>query len=186
MKAMINLIKDFNFNEIMFKNFINLSSKEKEVVRNLRNNRDVSKWMFTNRYIEREEHESFIQGLAGSNSSAYWLVKGNKGKYLGVISLTRLSLQNKNAYLGMYVNPCCRSQGTGTLIFKYFKKIVFNVFKLHSLRVEVIQDNSKAILFYKKIGFIKEGVLREFVYKNRKWCSVIIMGILKRDFSGYR
>jgi len=53
-----------------------------------------------------------------------------------------------------------------------------NIFGLHSLKLEVIEDNKKAIEFYKKKGFEEEGRLREFVLKHGKWLGVIIMGII--------
>ncbi|MDW8097566.1 MAG: GNAT family N-acetyltransferase, partial [Aquificaceae bacterium] len=59
--------------------------------------------------------------------------------------------------------------------------LAFEVAKLHTLKLEVIEDNERAISFYKRMGFVEEGRLREFVFKEGRWKDVIVMGMVKID-----
>jgi len=48
-----------------------------------------------------------------------------------------------------------------------------------AVKAEIIETNERAINFYKKSGFVKEGRLKEFVFKDGKWLDVIVMGIIR-------
>lgn len=173
----MNLKENFIFDGIFFKNFINASVEEKEMVRKCRNDESVRKWMYSDEIISREEHFSFIEKLEKDNKNFYWIAYKDE-EFVGVISLNNRNIKNKNAYLGIYTNPLCKIKNKGSLLINCLKKVAFCVAGLHSLKLEVIVDNKKAIEFYKKNGFEEEGQLREFVNKDGKWFDVIIMGII--------
>ena len=116
--------------------------------------------------------------LEEDNRNFYWLVK-NKDEYLGVINLTLVDSNNKNAYLGIYSNP--HLKGVGSSLMECLKKVAFDVAHLHTLKLEVIEDNEKALNFFKKAGFVNEGKLKDFVFKNGKYKNVIIMGIINKN-----
>jgi UDP-4-amino-4,6-dideoxy-N-acetyl-beta-L-altrosamine N-acetyltransferase len=54
--------------------------------------------------------------------------------------------------------------------------------KLHTLKLEVLENNERAINFFKKLGFKEEGRLREFVFKEDIWYDAIIMGITEKEY----
>lgn len=175
---MEKLKKNIAFGDIVLKNFLNLNEKEKEIVRNWRNDDAVRKWSYSEHIISVEEHHNFIVKLAEDNRNIYWLVS-RKNEHIGVISLSRIDFKNKSTYLGIYSNP--RLRGIGSLLMKCLKKVVFDIANLHTLKLEVIEDNKKAIKFYKESGFEKEGKLIDYVIKNGNYKNVIIMGIINED-----
>ena len=176
---MINLKENFAFNGILLKNFINASVKEKEMVRECRNDDRVRKWMYSDEIISQEEHFNFIENLQKNNKNFYWIAYKDK-EFIGVISLNNINTKNKNAYLGIYSNPFCELKNKGSLLINCLKKVAFDIVGLHSLKLEVIEDNKKAIDFYKKMGFEEEGLLKEFIHKEGEWLNVMIMGIINR------
>lgn len=46
---------------------------------------------------------------------------------------------------------------------------------LHTLRLEVMENNQKAIELYNQAGFEVEGTLRDYVFRDNRWYNVIIM-----------
>lgn len=178
---MKTLEQKYDFEEVTLKNFISLNEEEQELVRNWRNNENIRKWMYSEAMISPKEHISFINHLHSDTKNCYWLVNDKKGERIGVIYLNKIDFRNKNAYLGIYANPNCKLKLKGSLLIKYLKKLAFEVCKVHTLKLEVIDANEKAISFYKKSGFIEEGRLKEFVFKNGNWHDVIVMGIVKRE-----
>ncbi|WP_445475043.1 UDP-4-amino-4,6-dideoxy-N-acetyl-beta-L-altrosamine N-acetyltransferase [Methanococcoides methylutens] len=175
---MLNLKKDFIFDDLMVKNFINTSTEEKEIVRNCRNHVSVREWMYSDNIISSEEHIYFIKNLKNDNNNFYWIVQKGQ-ECIGVISLNKIDLRNKNAYLGIYSNPYCKLKTKGNLLIKCLKTLAFDIAKLHTLKLEVVDNNKRAISFYKKSGFKEEGRLKEFVFKNGNWYDMIVMGITK-------
>jgi UDP-4-amino-4,6-dideoxy-N-acetyl-beta-L-altrosamine N-acetyltransferase len=175
-----NLKKNITIGNIILKNFINLSEQEKEIVRNWRNADTVRSWSLTGHIISINEHHDFIEKLKEDNHNFYWLVK-NADKYLGVIDLIQVDFNNKNAYLGIYSNPYLK--GAGNLLQECLIKVTFDMACLHTLKLEVIEDNEKALKLFTRFGFEKEGELKDFVFKNGKYKNVIIMGIINKNGS---
>ncbi|MEW6108850.1 MAG: UDP-4-amino-4,6-dideoxy-N-acetyl-beta-L-altrosamine N-acetyltransferase [Nitrospirota bacterium] len=172
---MKNFRSDYRFDDIELINFINLSDREKSLIRRWRNCEDVRKWMYSDKLISRKEHSEFIKQLEKDSRNYYWLVRRNN-IYLGVVSLQKVDFSHKNAYLGIYSNPGL--SGAGGTLMESLKRIAFSEFKLHTLKIESLSKNRRAINFFSRSGFFREGTLKEFVFKNGKWQDVIIMGII--------
>ncbi len=178
--AKINLKSDFELGGFKIVNFVNLTFEEKEIVRNCRNNENIRKMMFSDSIISSEEHSNFINKLRKDNNNFYWIVKkGNE--FIGTISMNRVDMINKNAYIGIYTNPDYKLPGAGSILIKCLKKLAFGEANLHTLKLEVIDKNERAINFYKKSGFIDEGRLKEIVFRENRWYDVIIMGTMNRE-----
>ena len=173
-----NLKKNITVGNLIMKNFINLDDKEKEIVRNWRNNDVIRKWSYSEHIISVEEHNNFMMKLKEDSRNIYWLAK-SKDEYKGVIYLARLDFNNRNGYFGIYSNPYLK--GVGNLLEECLIKVAFDIACLHTLKLEVIEDNEKALKLYKRFGFEKEGELKDFVFKNGKYKNVIIMGIINKN-----
>lgn len=173
-----NLRKNIELGEVLLKNFVNLSQEEKEMVRRWRNHPEVRKWMYTDHEISEEEHMEFLEKLKEDKKNFYYLVLKD-GKAIGVLYLNRVDFRNRNAYFGIYANPEEKIHGAGLVLEKTAIKLAFEVTNLHTLKLEVIEDNEKAINFYKRMGFLEEGRLREFVFKDGRWKDVIVMGMIE-------
>jgi len=174
----VNIRQDFEFKDVTLINFVNLSYEEKHMIRKWRNNEDIRKWMCSSRMISKKEHNDFIKSLNNDNEMTYWLVKKGLDEYYGVIYLKRICSKNKNAYLGIYVNPRSKVKSKGAFMIQLLIRVSFNRLKLHTLKLEVVEDNLRAIEFYKKNGFVKEGKIKECVFRDREWKDMIMMGII--------
>ncbi|HEY9206263.1 MAG TPA: UDP-4-amino-4,6-dideoxy-N-acetyl-beta-L-altrosamine N-acetyltransferase [Candidatus Methanoperedens sp.] len=177
---MLDLKINFEMKKVKLINFINLTDEEKEMIRKWRNNKNIRKLMFSDHIISAEEHSNFIVKLKEDNKNFFWLVKNNE-EPIGVISLNRTDFANKNAYLGLYVNPDYKVLGAGQILMGCIKKLAFDKINLHGLRLEVIDGNERAKNFFKKSGFTEEGRLKDFVIKDCRWQDVIVMGILNKN-----
>ena len=174
---LINLKKNFDVGSTNAKSFLNISSEERKMVLEWRNHENVRKWMYSDKIISRMEHADFLSELAEDDENIYWMVGDNDGNFLGTISFNRTDFKHKHAYLGIYSNPFNDIKNKGHLLIQCVKKLAFEIAGLHTLKLEVISNNQKAINFYKKSGFSEEGRLKEFVFKDGQWYDVIIMGI---------
>ena len=178
---MVNLKRNFKFNNTTLINFINLTDREEYLVRNWRNNQSVRKWMYSKHRISIREHSEFIESLKKDDRNFYWLLKNKTRGYAGVISLNKIDLANKNAYLGIYKNPNSNLSELGYMLIRCLKKLAFDVAILHTLKLEVIGANKIAIRFFEKSGFSREGKLKGLFFKDRRYHDVIVMGILRKD-----
>ncbi|WP_129597817.1 UDP-4-amino-4,6-dideoxy-N-acetyl-beta-L-altrosamine N-acetyltransferase [Methanohalophilus profundi] len=169
--------KQHDFGDFVLINFTELNKKEKDSIREWRNSETVRKWMYSDSLISPEEHTQFINSLKLDTKNCYWLVSNKKEEHIGVIYLNKIDFRNKNAYLGIYNNPNCKLKNRGSILINLIIELSFSLYELHTLKLEVIENNERAINFYKKAGFIQEGRLKEFVLKNGSWHDVIVMGL---------
>ncbi len=58
----------------------------------------------------------------------------------------------------------------------------FETLNLNRVQLHVSKENERAVNIYEKIGFIKEGVLREAMYFDNRYVDFYLMGILKTDW----
>ena len=171
---MVNFWQDFNLLGSELINFVNLEDKQKELVRNWRNHTDIKKWMRTEHHISSDEHLEFIERLRSDKENVYWLVKNN-GQNIGVIYLNNIDFENRTAYLGIYANP--NLSGVGSKLIRLLKELSFMVGGVPSLKLEVMENNLRAIDFYKKHGFVIENKKAESIRRDGKVCREIIMGL---------
>lgn len=73
-------------------------------------------------------------------------------------------------------------KGYGTEAIRLVLKFVFENLKLNRLQLEVFSHNLHGIRAYEKVGFVKEGTLRESLYYNGKYSDEIIMSMLLSDY----
>lgn len=179
----ICLRQNFEFEDSSLVNFVNLNDEERGMVRNWRNREEIRKWMRSNHIISKKEHSRFIEDLNNDSRNFYWLAKGRNKEYLGIIYLNKLDLKNKNAYLGIYANPDNEIKQKGRMLIELLLRLSFEYANLGTLKLEVLEDNTTAIDFYNRIGFEREGVLKEFVFRDGRWKDAVIMRIIndKKD-----
>lgn len=59
----------------------------------------------------------------------------------------------------------------------------FRELNLHRLQLITISYNERAINLYEKLGFKREGVYREAVFRDGKRYDMYLYGILDREWS---
>ena len=58
----------------------------------------------------------------------------------------------------------------------------FNQLKMHRLQGEALSTNIASVRFHEKLGFIREGVLRDHFYDGNTYADVICFGMLADDW----
>ena len=56
---------------------------------------------------------------------------------------------------------------------------IFNNMSINKIRLSTFSFNERAIKYYKKCGFVVEGVLKNEIFKDGKYYDEIIMSIFK-------
>ena len=77
-----------------------------------------------------------------------------------------------------------RDRGIGTEAINLILEYGFNYLNLNSIKLDVMEFNSRAIACYKKCGFKEMGRRRQCNYINGKYYDTILMDILKEEFAG--
>ncbi|GET35556.1 putative acetyltransferase [Microseira wollei NIES-4236] len=75
-----------------------------------------------------------------------------------------------------------RGQGIGTEMVRKTLAIGFDRLDLHRISIGVFDFNKEAIACYEKVGFVKEGYLRESWRVGDEYWSIYIMSMLESEW----
>ncbi len=107
----------------------------------------------------------------------------NDGAHIGNISLFDINWQDRHAELGIAIGEKAYwGQGYGTDAIRTMLGVAFGELNLHRVFLRVHADNARGIRCYEKVGFQKEGTLRESVFRKAVYQDMIVMGILATEF----
>ncbi len=74
------------------------------------------------------------------------------------------------------------NKGIGSYATKLIIKYAFEELKLNRLSLNVFSFNDRAIAMYQKLGFIREGILRDAMKNKDGYADIICMAILMKDY----
>lgn len=96
--------------------------------------------------------------------------------YIGNIGLKNIDYFNKKAEYYIFIgNKNYWGKGIGTIVTKKFLNYIKKHLKLNKIYLHVDQSNLVAIKLYKKIGFITEGILKDELFRGKKYITMIRM-----------
>ncbi|UTO04706.1 GNAT family N-acetyltransferase [Moraxella sp. FZLJ2107] len=79
------------------------------------------------------------------------------------------------------VSADSHGQGIGTMLMQTIVDLADNWLDLSRLELQVYTDNTPAIALYEKFGFINEGTLRNYAYRDGKLCDLYMMARTKNS-----
>ena len=134
---------------------------------------DVNKF-YKNNFSEMTEEnvKEFISSNNPCNKNFAFVDEDDN--YLGTVSLKNINLVDKNAEYAIVTRKDAQGTGAAYAATLEILEYAFKKLKLHKVYLNVLGDNLRAKLFYKKVGFILEGCFNEHIliygeYKNLEW-----------------
>jgi len=105
------------------------------------------------------------------------------GEFLGFVHLEDIKRPHNRAEFGVSIqNPDNQSKGYGTDATRVMLLVAFNILGLHSVYLDTMEDNERAIHTYEKVGFKQVGILRETEFIDGAFKGLLIMDILRNEF----
>lgn len=84
--------------------------------------------------------------------------------------------------IGYDINSNYWRQGFATEAINEIIKFGFDKLDLNRIGAVVFPENLASLNLLKKVGFIKEGVLREYIIQNDIEKDTIVLSLLKREY----
>jgi len=119
-----------------------------------------------------------------SDKSCLWLgiYRQKTNKHVGNIEICGIDWIHGCGEYKILVDKKYQGKGFGKEASVLLIQHAFEVLNLHRLQLGVHQDNKGARHLYKRLGFVKEGELRENFSRKGKFKNTIIMGLLASEF----
>ncbi|MGN4253895.1 GNAT family N-acetyltransferase [Bacillus cereus group sp. MYBKT14-1] len=131
--------------------------------------------------LDEQQLEKYIES---ANTLAFKVVDEETSDVIGHISLGQIDNINKSARIGKVLvgNTKMRGRSIGKHMMKAVLHIAFDELKLHRVTLGVYDFNTSAISCYEKIGFVKEGLLRESKSVGETYWNLWEMSMLEYEW----
>ncbi|HZU85907.1 MAG TPA: GNAT family protein, partial [Anaerolineaceae bacterium] len=107
----------------------------------------------------------------------------DSGNLIGETGLLRMFPAWRNTDLSIILgDKSTWSKGYGTEAMVLMLDYAFGYLNFHRVAIGVVGSNTRALRFYEKIGFQREGIQREGYYYNHTYQDFIMMAILEDEF----
>jgi ribosomal-protein-alanine N-acetyltransferase len=137
-------------------------------------------------FVSQEVEKKWIEGKILNNKDELYLaicLKQDNSMigYIGVKDFDRL---NRNALLqGMIIGEeQNRNLINSTQALFLILDHLFSEMGLHRVYGYWLEEHKSSILFGEMLGFQKDGLLRETVFKNNRFHNLILASVLESDF----
>jgi RimJ/RimL family protein N-acetyltransferase len=152
------------------------------------NDPEVTRTLLAFRPMSVGAEVEFLERLAKDETAVVLGIVLRAGdRLVGTVGLHKIDAGNRNAEFGIAVgdkraqNKGCGTEATG-LIVDY----AFDTLNLNRVRLCVYANNPRGLHVYAKVGFVKEGVLRQEAYREGRYWDVIVMGLLRSEWEARR
>jgi len=127
--------------------------------------------------------EQQLENYINSDSLIFRVVLEEKNRVIGHINLT-MDRNNNSGRIGKVLigDSNCKGQGLGQRMVQEVINIAFGQLKLHRVSLGVFDFNLSAIACYEKVGFVKEGLLREARKVEGEYWNLWEMSILEKEW----
>lgn len=170
---------------IAFVPILATSAQVQERVRQLRNQPQVRKYMYTDHEISPGEHQAWLASLAGNARQAVFVVMVDDLPR-GLVSLNAINTLHQSADWAFYLDSELQGKGLGSQVECWLLDHAFDDVGLAKLNCEVLASNPAVVRLHQKFGFVLEGVRRQNVCKDGERLDVMLLGITAQEWRAQR
>jgi RimJ/RimL family protein N-acetyltransferase len=103
---------------------------------------------------------------------------GDGDPLVGSAVLWGVDLHSRSAHIGMALLPEFRGRGLAVDTVRVLCDYGFTVRGLHRMGVETLSDNAAMLRTAERVGFVREGVLRQAAWVNGEFVDEVVFGML--------
>lgn len=132
--------------------------------------------------VEKDWLESAMRDK--SNKSVIFIIETvSDAAPVGFVQLNQIDWISRNCMFGIAIpEKSFQGKGFGREVMEMLFRYTFDNLNLRKISLEVTSFNANSIHLYEKIGFEKEGVLRQHYFWNGAYHDVLIYGLFKENF----
>ena len=105
------------------------------------------------------------------------------GEIVGTCTLAALSPEHRRAEVGFALAQAAWGRGYIAEVLPALLRFAFDVLDLHRLEADVDPRNAPSIRALERVGFAREGYLRERYFLNDEVQDAIVYGLLRREWT---
>jgi [ribosomal protein S5]-alanine N-acetyltransferase len=139
-------------------------------------------------YTKRIETERAVRSFIDCTPSYYrfWAVaEAGTDRCLGLVNYHDGHIRSKRVSIGYIIEPTRQRQGIGAEAVSAILDFCFGELGLHRAQAFIHPDNIASIALVEKLGFRREGLLRDNLRVGEVWRDDLLYALLVTDRRGH-
>lgn len=130
--------------------------------------------------------DSIGEGLRTQSLFQWGVTLAGEDRVIGTCTLASISRQHRRAEVGFAVGRWAWGRGVATEAAARVVRHGFEELGLHRVEADVDPRNTASLRILERLGFQREGYLRERYLLNDEEQDAVLYGLLRREWSGLR
>lgn len=147
---------------------------------------EVMRYWSSPPFINRSEAENYLADINANFQSKTLFQWGisliTDDKIIGTATLFQLDSKNRRAEIGYALNRIFWKKGLVNEALNALLYFAFTELNLHRVEADVDPRNAASIRVLERLGFQREGFLRERWIVNGEICDTLFYGLLKSEW----
>lgn len=156
-----------------------MTEKDLKQVLSWRNHPDIRRYMYSQHDISVEEHAAWFAQVS-KEPGRHLLIFEVDSTPFGFINIHQIAVGGV-AEWGFYAAPDSL-KGTGDALGHAALRYAFEAVELHKLCGHALAFNQRSIRFHLKLGFKREGRLRQHHFDGQQYHNVVCFGLLADEW----
>jgi len=133
-----------------------------------------------------EDEEIWFQHMVQSKDRTF-AIETKDGRLIGNIGLMGLDLRNRKTEVGIMIGEKDMwSQGYGSDAMLVLLRYLFEEMNINRVGLYADVSNHRALRSYEKCGFSREGVVRQYRFKDGRYLDSVLMSMLQEEWMSSR
>lgn len=148
------------------------------------NDPEVTRTLSMHRPVDLATEEEFIATIPKSEHDfVLGVALQATNELIGTVGIHDIDWKNRHGTFGINVGAKHEwNKGYGTEATGLMVAYAFDTLNLHRVRLLVFASNARAIRMYEKVGFRREGILRQDRFHAGRYWDTIAMAILRDEW----
>ena len=130
-----------------------------------------------------EDHTSFFKSISGKKEEfIFGVFSKTSNELIGSCGVFSINWKNSTCFVGISIGEKWQNKGFGTDAMNTLISFIFNHIHINKIKLQVFSFNTNAIRSYEKCHFIKEGILRNEIFRFGSFHDVYVFGLLREDW----
>lgn len=172
---------------------VRLRAIELEDLRKLvewRNTAEIMDYFYEKEPLSLEMQRRWFEGyLNRIEKEKYYMIETLSGdKPMGTISLYNVDWRNRHCEFGRFFlwDEDLRGKGYGKEAIELILDFGFSHLNMRKIYCTTYNDNDRALGLYESVGFLRDGVLRQHIFRHGKFIDLILLSILSTEWSDHK
>jgi len=168
---------------------MSIEKDDLEIIKHWASDKRINKNMVMGRfpggspiYCGKDDVYTDYRRLRHSKNDVIFAINNYKRKIIGIVGLYDIDWISRNSEFRIVIGDVgYLGKGLGTSVTKKVVQYAFDDLGLHKVHLGCNAEDERANKCYQKVGFVKEGTIRDYNFRNGRYYDANIYSILEGE-----